>query len=203
MDSQDSPFGGLDKLLLSPARPKKLKPEKSTDDSATKKQSSGRGVDALFSDPSPTPLQTNSESHQKNTSVPNGQTERSNRTVKANGQSERSNRTVKANGRTERLNRSVKANDKSERNNRTDIFANKDTSTKKNLILELQEGSASQNKRATERYSFEIYSDQRRGIEDLQYQYKRRTDKKLSASRIIREALSDYLAKAGSAIKEH
>src|SRR5690242_12489362 len=67
------------------------------------------------------------------------------------------------------------------------------------VLNELEEG-VQEDKRATERYSFEIYSDLIAKIEDIQYQYKKKTGKKLSASRIIREALEEYLQKAEKAL---
>ncbi len=63
------------------------------------------------------------------------------------------------------------------------------------LLTELTEGVDEQRRR-TERYSFEIFSDQKERIEELQYQFKRKTGKKLSSSRILREALEEYLEKA-------
>lgn len=68
-----------------------------------------------------------------------------------------------------------------------------------NALAELSEG-VQETKRATERYSFEIYSDLIGKMEDLQYRYKKRTGKKLSSSRIIREALEEYLKKAEEGI---
>lgn len=64
------------------------------------------------------------------------------------------------------------------------------------IILELAGEIKEAEQRRTERYSFEIYIDQIGTIEDLQYKYKKRTGKRLSSSRIIREALDEYLKKA-------
>jgi hypothetical protein len=73
--------------------------------------------------------------------------------------------------------------------------------TERSLILtELKKGVIEQPERQTERFSFEIYVDQISIIEDLQHSYKRKTNKRLSASRIIREALDSYLSKAIKAI---
>jgi hypothetical protein len=68
-------------------------------------------------------------------------------------------------------------------------------------LQEIKEGVKDE-KRPTERYSFEIYTDQKQKIEDLQYQYKKKTGKRLSASRILREALEVYLKQALSALKK-
>lgn len=51
-------------------------------------------------------------------------------------------------------------------------------------------------KRATERYSFEIYSDQKADIEQVCGLYEQATGKKLSASRLIREVLDTFLPDA-------
>jgi len=68
-------------------------------------------------------------------------------------------------------------------------------------MSELTEG-VQENKRETERYSFEIYTDQKPRIDELQYLYKKRTAKKLSSSRIIREALEEYLTKTIRVLEE-
>jgi len=79
---------------------------------------------------------------------------------------------------------------------RTDNRTNDRTVTEEPTILtELKEGSK-ETTRKTQRYSFEIYIDQKDKLEDLQYKYKKKTDKKISASSIIREALDIYLDKA-------
>jgi hypothetical protein len=67
------------------------------------------------------------------------------------------------------------------------------------VLIELEEG-VRETKRPTERYSFEIYTDMKEKIEDIQYQYKKKTGRKLSASRIIREALEVYFQKIEEAI---
>jgi len=87
-------------------------------------------------------------------------------------------RTVQANGDTERF---IKEEEPS-------------------IITEINQG-VHENKRQTERYSFEIYSDQIDKIEELQYKYKKRTGKKIPASRIIREALEAYLNQIGKELK--
>jgi|GEM_PF-6771781 len=47
--------------------------------------------------------------------------------------------------------------------------------------------------RATERYAFEIYTDQKKQLNRIRYLYEERTGKKLSASRILREAIEPHL----------
>lgn len=88
-----------------------------------------------------------------------------------------------------------------ELSNRSDERSNRTVIQESSLIKELKEG-VEEEKRPTERYSFEIFTDQKTKLEDLQYQYKRKTGKKLSASRILREALEEYLRKAVEALKE-
>ncbi len=81
-------------------------------------------------------------------------------------------------------------------NDRTDKRTVNRTDTDKGTILtELKEGTK-EAVRKTQRYSFEIYEDQKNSIEELQYKYKKKTDKKIGASSIIREALDIYLEKA-------
>ena len=91
--------------------------------------------------------------------------------------SERSHRTVTPNERTET------------------------TSNGSNVMTEMAEG-VREEKRPTERFSFEIYTDQKPRIEELQYVYRKKTGKKLSSSRILREALEQYLDQAFAAIKK-
>lgn len=84
--------------------------------------------------------------------------------------------TEHTNGDTERSNRTVEESETS-------------------VLDEMNQGVLEANKRPTERYSFEIYTDQKQKIRDLQYQYEKRMGKRLSSSRIIREAIEVYLAK--------
>lgn len=85
----------------------------------------------------------------------------------------------RVNGDTERVNRTVTEND-----------------GEKSVLDEMNQGVVETNKRPTERYSFEIFTDQKQKIRDLQYQYEKRMGKRLSSSRIIREAIEVYLEKA-------
>ena len=87
--------------------------------------------------------------------------------------------TERVNGDTERFDRTV-TQDKGE----------------KSVLEEMNQGVVEENRRPTERYSFEIYTDQKQKIRDLQYQYEKRMGKRLSSSRIIREAIEAYLEKA-------
>lgn len=69
-------------------------------------------------------------------------------------------------------------------------------------VLDDLQQPAEDTKRKTERYSFEIYTDQKGSIEELRYLYNKRTGKKLSASRILREALEEYLQKTLKVFRE-
>jgi hypothetical protein len=53
-------------------------------------------------------------------------------------------------------------------------------------------GSEGAPREKAERYSFEIYPSQKEEIEEYVYHYKRRTGKKLSASKFIRDAIDYY-----------
>ena len=86
---------------------------------------------------------------------------------------------------------SERTNGDTERLNRTD----EENGREKSVLDEMNQGVLEANKRPTERYSFEIYTDQKQKIRDLQYQYEKRMGKRLSSSRIIREAIEVYLAK--------
>ncbi len=116
-------------------------------------------------------------------------------TERPNGSDELNERTETANERTDRPNRTDEPEQRPERANATSKRENR------TVFDELEQGRA-ETKRATERYSFEIYTDQKGSIEELQYLYKKRTGKKLSASRILREALEEYLTKAFRTFKE-
>ena len=97
--------------------------------------------------------------------------------------------------------RTEKANERTERTNATTERLNRTVDTQSSVLQEIKEGVKDE-KRPTERYSFEIYTDQKQRIEDLQYQYRKKTGKRLSASRILREALEIYLKQALSALKK-
>lgn len=98
---------------------------------------------------------------------------------------------------------------KSERINRTPERLNRTVAPNARTVAQEQSPSLLEEmtsvvkpeRRATERYSFEIYSDQIPQIEELQFQYKKRTGQKLPASRILREALEAYLKIAFEAMK--
>lgn len=66
----------------------------------------------------------------------------------------------------------------------------------KSVMAELASGPAYETKRLTERYSFEIYTDQIHKINRLKYLYYERFSKHLSKSRIIRDALDEMLDQA-------
>ncbi len=88
---------------------------------------------------------------------------------------------------------------KTERKNRTDQPTDRAVPT--TLLNEISEGTTDDT-RQTERYSFEIYTDLKPKIEELQYLFKKRTGKKVSSSRLIQEALEEYLPKAMRLLSE-
>lgn len=51
------------------------------------------------------------------------------------------------------------------------------------------------NRRMTERYSFEIYTDQKGTIDDAKYLYYKKTGRKVASSELIRDALDLFLAR--------
>ena len=59
------------------------------------------------------------------------------------------------------------------------------------IVVEMEQG-IEEVTRPTERYSFEIFSDQKEKILEIKYRYEKRTGKRLPKSRIIREALDLY-----------
>lgn len=97
------------------------------------------------------------------------------RTTKSIVKSDNKKRTEKTIGKSERLKSGKKSHIYSER----DIQA----------VLAVE-------KRATERYSFEIYSDQKEDIQQICDLYEAATNKKLSASRLIREVLDSFIPDA-------
>jgi len=60
-------------------------------------------------------------------------------------------------------------------------------------VMDEVQGGIVAPQRPTERYAFEIYTDQKRQLNRIRYLYEERTGKKLSASRIIREAIEPHL----------
>lgn len=61
------------------------------------------------------------------------------------------------------------------------------------MLDELEHGVVEEVRRATERYSFEIYTDQKQQIQNAIARYQLKTGRRLSASRLIREALDALL----------
>jgi hypothetical protein len=98
---------------------------------------------------------------------------------KAVKSSEAKSRPSKPSEKGERKNRSVKARKKPRVYSKEDIVS----------VLAVD-------KRETERYSFEIYSDQKQDIQRVCDLYEKATGKKLSASRLIREVLDTFLPDA-------
>jgi hypothetical protein len=108
-----------------------------------------------------------------------------NSSEKAAKPSEAKTKASKTSERPERKNRSVKARKKPRVYSKEDIHS----------VLAVD-------KRATERYSFEIYSDQKQDIQRVCDLYEQATGKKLSASRLIREVLDTFLPDALKTFEE-
>lgn len=122
--------------------------------------------------------------------------------VLAPEETERNDRTVTPNARTERTNDTTeRVKRTSEPKKRTVKPIGTTERVRRSVFDDLQQESED-TKRVTERYSFEIYTDQKGSIEELQYLYKKKTGKKLSVSRIIREAIEAYLDRALTAFRE-
>jgi len=85
---------------------------------------------------------------------------------------------------------------------RRSVVPNDRTDKSRNTLLDELNGETPTDTRKTERFSFEIYSDLKPQIEELQYRFKKRTGKKISSSRIIREAVEAYLPKAMQLVEE-
>ena len=106
------------------------------------------------------------------------------RTVKANGKSDEKSKEQKQSGKSESINgtaNSIRKINRRKRGDKPHIRSERDI----HALLAVE-------KRDTERYSFEIYTDQKEDIQHVCNLYEASTGKKLSASRFIREVL-DYV----------
>lgn len=113
-------------------------------------------------------------------------------TEKDIGKSEELKRTTKNIEKNERKKRTEKTNEKNDkvkRSRKNHIYSERDIHS----VLAIE-------KRATERYSFEIYSDQKEDIQRISDLYEAATGKKLSASRLIREVLDSFIPDALKAL---
>src|SRR5450755_2265370 len=87
--------------------------------------------------------------------------------------------------RNKRTENSNQINDRSKRERKSSIYSEQDIQS---LLAARQ--------RAKERYSFEIYTDQKEDIQRICELYETSTGKKLSASRLIREVLESFIPDA-------
>jgi len=101
----------------------------------------------------------------------------------------------------ERKRRTAKTNEEAELSSPTSKPNRKTDTTKRTVLQELRQG-VEETTAHTERYSFEIYPDQKDRIKELQDLYQQKTGRKLSASRILREGLDMYLEKAFHLLRE-
>jgi len=96
----------------------------------------------------------------------------------------------------------TKAEQTSERSRNTNKLNARTDISKKTVLQELRQGVEETTTPRAERYSFEIYPDQKDRIKELQNLYQQKTGRKLSASRILREGLDMYLEKAFQLLNE-
>jgi len=83
-----------------------------------------------------------------------------------------------------------------ERNDRTDEpTGSPDIPPSTSAVLTAIDDPQPANKRRTERYSFEIYTDQKETIDDAKYLYYKKTGRKVSSSELMRDALDLFLAR--------
>ena len=83
-----------------------------------------------------------------------------------------------------------------ERNDRTDTpNGSPDAPPSTSAVLTAIDDPQPANKRRTERYSFEIYTDQKETIDDAKYLYYKKTGRKVSSSELMRDALDLFLAR--------
>lgn len=90
----------------------------------------------------------------------------------------------------ETQNRTVERNDRTEKPNDSP-----DTASSTSAVLTAIDDPQPANKRRTERYSFEIYTDQKETIDDAKYLYYKKTGRKVSSSELMRDALDLFLAR--------
>lgn len=171
---------------------------------------------------------TNSDTEQKSermmdTTSSNKDTERLERTEETRGENDDSRRIKKANSDTEQKSEYIdvseesnqdweqkqripkaktKVEQTSKRSGNTNKLNARTDVSKKTVLQELRQGVEETTTPRAERYSFEIYPDQKDRIKELQNLYQRKTGRKLSASRILREGLDMYLEKAFQLLNE-
>lgn len=90
-----------------------------------------------------------------------------------------------------------------ERSDRTDTSNGaSDQSSATSAVLTAIDEPQQEDKRLTERYSFEIYSDQKETINDAKYLYYKKTGSKVSSSELIRDALDIFLTRLMDKLEE-
>lgn len=90
----------------------------------------------------------------------------------------------------ETQNRTVERNDRTATPN-----GSTNTASSTSAVLTSIDDPQPANKRRTERYSFEIYTDQKETIDDAKYLYYKKTGRKVSSSELMRDALDLFLAR--------
>ncbi len=87
-------------------------------------------------------------------------------------------------------NRTVERSDRTEAPN-----GDMDNTHSTSSVLTSIDDPQDEGKRLTERYSFEIYTDQKEVINDAKYLYYKKTGRKVSSSELIRDALDIFLTR--------
>jgi len=90
----------------------------------------------------------------------------------------------------ETQNRTVERNDRTNEPN-----GPRDIPSSTSAVLTAIDDPQPANKRRTERYSFEIYTDQKETIDDAKYLYYKKTGRKVSSSELMRDALDLFLTR--------
>jgi len=96
----------------------------------------------------------------------------------------------------ETQNRTVERNDRTDTpTGSIDSPASPDSPGSASAVLTAIDHPQPKSRRRTERYSFEIYTDQKETIDDAKYLYYKKTGRKVSSSELMRDALDLFLAR--------
>ncbi len=129
------------------------------------------------------------------TLLPNGESERKNRSEEASKNADTFQRTESPNDKSERIERTGEASNKPVRSKRTGKASSSSERRKRTILMEPE-------KPETIRDSYEAHISQLEEIDTLRTLYRKKTGRPLSKSRVIREALASFLPRALDAYKE-
>jgi len=127
---------------------------------------------AFFRDHAPSPTPTTRSKKASPTTTPSNPTKKSEQIPNTT-----QNRTVERSDRTETPNGDM------------------DNTHSTSSVLTSIDDPQDEDRRLTERYSFEIYTDQKEVINDAKYLYYKKTGRKVSSSELIRDALDIFLTR--------